>query len=704
MKQNNFNTILKNSFLIAWSLLCIGVFLVLPGREDYLHWISLGYPLPILENFREISFPTYLLKFILSLGECAIYAVCCISLGLFIFKLLRINSSDNEEVNSKLASLATQFLIGQSLFSSFFLFCATMSQLTPQIVLVSFVLGFISGAAWIKDSFTNLGVFTNTVGTRKIILILSVSILSITVLQSTSRISYDSTAIYFSDAKLTAIYERASYFTDDTFVISVLQSTTQFTALMQLFGDQPARMISWFCGIVICALSLSLGKKLSLSKNALIILLALLATSTAFLDLMGDGKVDLISGAYAISAVYWVNLGITDKFPNKTALLLSGYLAGFACVTRPFNAFLIILLILFFYFQIIILKNGFKLQNFKLLIASLIWVGLGGIGLGLYHLFLNWALLGSPLAFMSSVSNINPSSGPWDFDPNTILLSRLFYPFMVTFKNNPQSLGNISPFFLAFVPAWLAIKKIKGSQQLFVKLQSLVIAALATLILWIFLFFTIIEIRYIFFLWIIIYLPTAKIIDGVLSAEDKLIKATTNILIISTLCFIALRSLNISFGAYSLLDKTNTPQCFNAPFCEYLKPINKQASSGDRILTLGAYRYYLRPDLFACSTNHAEYIQLRELSSSKDMEEFWREVYRLGFKYIAFEKDYTVRHLQFNQVPGPENTPEWMTLIPLYSISSNELAAYQIQVKAPPITSEVFCTKMSNNGIWALQK
>lgn len=703
MKQSIFNPIFKNSVLIAWSLLCIGVFLALPGRADYLQWASLGFPLQMVENFREISYSYYLLKFTLSFGQCVIYVTCCTSFGIFIFKLLKINSFNFEGSDLKAAVVATQFLIGQSLFSSFFLLCATLFRLTPQIILATFILGFISGAIWIKDSFTNLGIHINVTGTRKFILTLSVTTLLITVLQSTSRISYDSTAIYFSDAKLTAINQSASYFTDDTFVISVLQSTTQFTALMQLFGDQPARILSWFCGFVICILSLSLGKKMGLSQNALILLLALLATSTAFLDLMGDGKVDLISGAYAISAVYWVNSGITDKTPNKTALLLSGYLAGFACVTRPFNAFLIALLILFFYFQIIFLKNGIKLQNIKLFLTSLIWMGLGGIGLGLYHLFLNWALLGNPFSFMSSISNINPSNGPWDFDPNTILLSRLFYPFVVTFKNNPQSLGNISPFFMAFIPALLAIQKIKDDQTTSIKLRSLVFASVATLILWVFSFFTIIEIRYVFFLWIIIYLPTAKIMDDVLSTENKPTKINANFLIITTLCFMTLRSLNISFGAYSLLDKTNTPQCFNAPFCEYLKPINNLANPGDRILTLGAYRYYLRPDLFTCSTNHVEYAQLRGLSN-KNMEAFWSEVYRLGFKYVAFEKEYTVRHLQFIQVPGPENTPDWMILIPLYTISSKEIASYQIEVKDPPVRPEVSCIQMPGNDIWGLQR
>ncbi len=699
MMQKNIKTIAQNSFLIAWSLLCIILFMVFPGRQNYLQWIALESPIQLFESFIKISLPHYFFEFIFALGGVAAYSICCGFLGLFIGSLIKIDQTNLEEPHSKAAIIVTQFLVGQSVFSLILLVYASIYKLTPFLTGITFLLGFLLGAFKIKNVFSYTGKHINFNGASKLILALATTILIITALQSSSRISYDSTAIYFSDAKLTAINQHTSYFADDTFVISVLQSTMQFSALIQLFGDQSARMVSWFCGLVICVLSLALGRKMGLSKNASVLLLTLLATSTAFTDLLGDGKVDLISGAYAITAVYWASSGIINKAPNKTALLLSGYLAGFACVTRPFNAFLITLLIIFYYLQIVFLKNSLNLQNIKLFITSLSWMALGGVSLGFYHLFLNWIVLGDPFAFISSVAKINPSSGPWDFDPDKILLSRLFYPFVVTFKNNPQSLGNISPLFIAFIPT-LAIKKIRDGLIFSSTLRNLTYAALATISFWVFSFFTIGEVRYIFFLWIIIYLSVAKIMDRLLDNENKLTKNIVSTLIIATQCFVAARSLNTSFGAYSNFDSTGTPQCSNTPFCEYLKPINKQAKQGDRILTLGAYRYYLRSDLFECSTSHFEYIKLQELSS-KDMGTFWREVYRLGFKFIAFEKDYTIRHLQFSQTPDPENTPAWMTLIPLYTTSSNEFAAYQIQVENPPIDMEVFCGKGSGD-VWTI--
>ncbi len=700
-QQNNLGVITKNSLLIAWSLLSVSLFIVFPGRHNFMQWVALGYPLSFIEKLTNISFLAYTADLIYSLTGIIIYAICSISLGIFITNTAQFTRNNLEDFYFNIALVATQFLIGHAVFSLVFLTYATLFQLTPTSVVITLSLGLLTGATKIRKTITTEGRPDKLNGVAKHVLMLSILILLITVLQSSSRISYDSTAIYFSDAKLTAANQKAAYFTDDTFVASVLQSVIQYAAIIQIFGEQSARMFSWVCGLVIGIFSLALGRKMGLSKDAMAILLALAASSTAFLDLMGDGKVDLISGAFAISTVYWMSDGVDIKgINNKTLLLLIGFLAGFACVTRPFNIFLMGFLISFFYFQNIILKNGINFSNIKLFVRVLAWVGIGGIGLGIYHVGLNWIVLGDPIAFISSVSKINPSKGPWDFDPSTIFLTRLFYPFVVTFKNNPQSLGNISPLFMAFLPAVL-MKKVRNELVFSSELKHLVLAAIATLALWIFSFFTIVEIRYVFFLWLIIYIPMAEIIAAILKDENQLIKNTAVGLLLITQSFMILRSITISFGAYSSIDNTYIPQCNDTPFCEYLKPINELANQGDRILTLGAYRYYLRPDLFTCSTRHDEYTLLQELSYN-NMDAFWREVYRQGYKYIAYEKDYTIRHLQFGAIPGPENTPSWMELKPLYDTASSELVSYQIRVENPPIEMDVICEQDSSET-WVIK-
>ena len=116
------------------------------------------------------------------------------------------------------------------------------------------------------------------------------------------------------------------------------------------------------------------------------------------------------------------------------------------------------------------------------------------------------------LVMLANTPNISSQNWQWSFNPEDIWIMRALYPFVVTFLNTSQSIGNVSPLFLAFLPItfFSAVrKKIKLTRPL----TEMLIAALITLILWISMFFTIMEIRYIFFLWIILFIASAITIE-----------------------------------------------------------------------------------------------------------------------------------------------------------------------------------------------
>lgn len=690
MRENNPKAVFQNSSLMAWSLLCVSLFVIFPGRADYLHWVGLDTFSKFVYNFLEVPLLQYLLDFILAFLGIAVYSTCCLALGMFITKTSKISTEALYDANPKIAFLATQFLIGQSIFSLFFLTYATLFQMTPMNVVITLVAGFSLGGRQAWDAIGSIKIKVDYPGNVKLILVLASIVVAVTVLQSSSRISYDASAIYFSDAKLTALNQRASFFTNDTFVASVLQSSIQNAAIIQVFGEQSARIFSWVSGLLIVALGLGIGRSVGLSKVGSIMFLVLMASTTSFLDLMGDGKVDLLSCAYALSVIYLIEQKNNRReVIHSHTLFLIGYLAGFACITRPFNAFLVGVIVLVLLLLKYFWGNNINLARVREFAITLLWIVAGVIGPAVFHILFNWIFLGSPVAFISSLSKINPVTGPWDFDPKTIFVSRMLYPLVVTFKNNPQSLGNISPLFLAFLPA-LTMKRIRIVLNLLRGMKQLALASVVTLSLWVFLFFTILEIRYVLFLWVLLYIPLAEILAILIEDGNKLIKVNVSVLIVMGLSFMLFRSANISFSAYSFVDDDGTPRCHDALYCEYLVAINNQADRGDRVLTLGAYRYYLRPDLFTCSTNNEEYLILQELSH-KNMDDFWVEVYRLGFKYFAFEMDYTVRHLQFGMIPGSDNTPDWVKLKPLYEDESGEFMAYEIFYENPPVLPANIC-------------
>ncbi len=244
------------------------------------------------------------------------------------------------------------------------------------------------------------------------------------------------------------------YFVGDLFVVSFFQAGIRYVMIIQLFGDQAARMYSWACGLIIIVFSLALGEELDLSKRARLYLMVLLISSTAFIDLFGDGKIDLASTAPSIAAIYWII--ISSKNPSKYSYLIGYFLSGLSMVDRPFNVFLLGVFILLFYVQSKILQKATNgTITYKSFLMPVLWMSIGVITLLTYHLFTNWIILGDPIAPVKNFQNISTTSWQWAYDPNLIWLFRLIYPFTITLLNTPQSLGDISPLFLAFLPALL---------------------------------------------------------------------------------------------------------------------------------------------------------------------------------------------------------------------------------------------------------
>jgi hypothetical protein len=707
MQKTNRNLSIGNLILLAWSVLCISVFIYFPGRVSFIQWANLAEWQFFPAKLGRIDLLKYSTNLLGSFVGVVVFSCACFSIGMFIGKKFKINTkfedvSDSQTTLSKLAWLSTDFLLGHTILSIVFLALSSIYKLIPLYVAIILIVGVLSGVSHIKLAVPNFFVKLQMEDKEsKLIFWLSAIILLLVILQSSARISYDSSAIYFSDAKLTALSNNVRYFTDDTFVASVFHSTIQYTALIQLFGDQAARMFSWVCGMVIVIFGLALGERVGLSKQAMVILLALLSTSTALIDLMGDGKVDLITSAPAVATIYWMVVQTQTKQPGKSVFVLIGLLMGLAIIGRPFNAFLLGIFSILFYFQGSFLSSGFKTKSITAFFFPLFWIGIGAIGLGILHLLANWIILGSPFAFISSITQIDSATGPWDANPNQILALRLLYPLVASFRNNPQSLGNVSPLAIAFLPAILIYdirRKIKLSKDLLV----ITIISGITIILWIFTFFTVVELRYVLFLWIILFMPVAEIIASALRAGDRLFRNMIEVPIIALLVFIIFRTIFISLDSYSPLDQQGNPHCYDYVFCEYLKPINQTASPGDRVLTLSAYRYYLRTDLFACSPTHEEYKILHDLSY-QDTEAFWQEVYQRGYKYISYENDYTVRHLGFGIIPAPENVPDWLELEPIFGNPQDLVVAYRIHATAPPVDVKYSCIKNADDK-WEVVK
>ena len=485
------------------------------------------------------------------------------------------------------------------------------------------------------------------------------------------------------------------YFMDDLFVASMFQTGIMYSALIQLAGDQAARLYSWLNGTILLLLGLALAETLGLSRRARLLVPALMLSSTALLDLMGDGKVDLASAAPALAAVYLLAASCRSYWPKERWLI--GFLAGQAIVDRPFNAFILPALIGAFLWQLAPRSPAagpapWRPQSVMLHMAA------GAIPWMLFHLAANWAVLGEPFAFVKDVIGAVPTRWQWAMPAGQVWLFRMLYPVVVSLYNTPQSLGTISPAVLAFLPMLFhpgSRSAFRGSRPLL----ALVFAAAITLAGWVLLTFVVFEIRYVLVLWIVLFLPLAVWIDASLSGDDAVLRSGTRAFLVILWIFLLLRLIFITVDTYSPVDPQGSAHCEGLTICDSLAPVNDQAPSGERVLTLTAYRYYLRADLFACSTTHAEYASLRSLTGGP-MEEFWREVYREGYGYIAAESNYTLRHLYFGTEPGPQNVPAWMHLVPLLGGDGDQQVAYRIAILDAPAGARVSC-RQDASGVLA---
>lgn len=697
-------SIVQKSFFLILSVTSVFIAIYFTNRVDFIHGFIfekdelLLFPLK-LARIEPLGFAGNLLG---SFVVAVLLSLAYISVGCFLIWQLIKGETKELTLLSWAAILCSAFVAGHAIFSIILVCLAAIGKFTIEILIILLIVGFVIGLPFFQKIFlllprngkTNLSEILES-NDYKWILGLSVAIIFLCLLYSSSRVSYDAVAFYFSDEKITALTNHIQYFQNNDFVASSFQAGISYAALIKLSGEQAARIYTWINALVIIVFSLAVGEKVGLSKQARLIALALLLTSTAFLDLTGDGKVEIISTAAVMAAVYWA---ISNNEKKSTVIFfLTGLFAGLAIASRIYNAFLMPTFIGIYYLR----KTSLNRAGILSLLKSFLWIGAGGFSIMISHLLINWMIFGDPLAFLKNLQTLDSAEKwHWTIDPKNIWIIRLLYPLSVTFLNIPQSDGNISPLLICALAGILLRIGKKGIG--FTKpLLEITLAAIVTLAIWLFLIYTVFEIRYILFLWIVLFMSVAVAIENFLSIQDLLLKRFMQLILIFLLSYSAVRVAFIAIDTYSPVDKFGNPHCYEYSYCDILEPINQSAPPGSRVLALSAFKYYLRSDLLVCASKHEEYSILQPLSF-KDEDAFWTEVYRQGYQYVVYEKLHASEHLRFGIEPDPSRTPPWLKLEPIHGKPGDDKVSYAIHVQNPPIKAENICAQ-NEAGIWEVQ-
>ncbi len=692
MKASSAKVLFINTLYIIGACFATALFTLYSGTLSHTYGSSFASWADFAQKFSQLDTYYYGKNLITSFAGMLWFALACISLGsIFISKYY---SSEKLTMSDWIGKIATSFLLGEIIFSFILLGIGVLEKLSPANTIITLLIG---GAAGILSSRNLLLSYPKIkIGnsyksiSENTFFWLSLIVLASTVLLTSARISYDSTALYFSDSKLTAMTNRLIFFPIDGFVVSSFHAGILYAAIIQIAGDQAARFLSWISGLFIILISMALADELGLSRKSKLIALVLLVTSTAFMDPFGDGKIELSATLPAIAAIFWlVKAGKGDYLKNY---ILAGIFAGFSIISRPYNLVLLggFIALLFFINKTPLLP---RVKNYiTLLIPILIML--------LLHLTANWLILGDFLAPFHNTTKVTPEIWQWSgFDPKYIWVARIFFPLVATFLNTPQSMGNITPIILIFLPV-LFTRKTRGNLNSSRDLIKIALISLFILTAWIMAYFTIFEIRYVFFLWIIIYLASAEMIVSSLENLEPISQKIFSGIIVLLLIYMFARNIFIAVDAFAPIEN-RAPQCNDSPFCSYLLPINQNADSGERVLGLSAFRYYFRPDLFACSSKSDEYLTIRD-ALEKSNEDFWMEVYKQGYTYIAYEENYSTRHVGIDFLPTLNAVPDWVKLEKLSETFDGYFSTYKIEYINPPMQNEKKC--VYSDGIWLVQQ
>ncbi len=429
MHKKNIWSNLGNITLFTWVLACLVIFMYFPGAISQIQDVSLYNYADLPGKLSRISLIKYIYDILKSIIGMLFYGSACISLGRAILPLFHL---DNRIIENSLplknALIPTYFLLGNAIFSVIFLSLATVLHLSATLSVVILFVGLISGLTSLKKPF--IPKFRTQSGYGKILSYSTFILLVISLLHSSARLSYDASSMYFSIAKLTAIENHANFYMENSFPISALHAVIQYSAIIQIFGDQTARMVSWLFGVTIIAIAIALAKVTRISSLARHILPILILTSTAFFDQMGDGKVDLIGTAYSLATIFWLVINSEDKqHQTKHLHLLSGFFIGFSSILRPYNAFLLGVFVIAYFIQRIKLNRSSFTQSGR----QLGWMFAGAVGFAFFHFAINYIVLDSPFSFMNSLTTVNPNNAPWDYKPESEWVNKLLYPFVITF-------------------------------------------------------------------------------------------------------------------------------------------------------------------------------------------------------------------------------------------------------------------------------
>jgi hypothetical protein len=532
-------------------------------------------------------------------------------------------------------------------------------------------LSIIAGFAYLWRDLPEINFHLNEVGKAfiaevfawKIVILLTVLIVIQTAITCFLPLkpNSDAAAFYMVLPKLFAEAKEISLLGGyEAFTTIGLHGEFHFAALMSLGCDWGAKFFTWPIALSGAVLLAALASRLGVRRRGQWLVMTMVFTSTAFILLIGDGKVDLFGAAMACAAFLWVFQG--RRGSDRTGYIVAGLFAGFAVIAKisylpmiiPSLAFLII-------WNHFAANHGGNVgrEHAKSLISKYGWLLIGMSLPVLVHLLKNWSLFQEPLAPFLYFAG-DPYGGNWAnqvWYSSEITQKIIFtYPLALIYGQYPMQYGTMSVLLLAFAP--LAI--LLGKPEKFLKSRMFQISVLGVLgiLVWIVIRPAVFAPRYILYTLLLLIPFVASCVERVLRYESKPRYLSV---FITFVCVFYLIGYNGMLA--KKIEEWNTEAKLGSPIIRASEKLNSMAKPGARILSLNYFTYWFRPDLLKSlsTSDEKQYVQKTRYMLPS---EIWSYVHDRGFQYVFIDQK---THGAMAQALDVTRVPEWLTVKEIFS-------------------------------------
>ena len=646
------------------------------------------------------SLPIYISMPVVLIG----YSAACLGCGLLIWILFKQRLDGTESVSAG-TILATAFILGEGVLASFWLLLALGGWLSFLVVApLSFVFaasGLYLGRDILSSFWRQIVTIwrelrKDTWGWQALALLTSFSCLAW--ITSLGRpIGWDASAFYFAIAKLVAVSHRLIPMPGfEPFTNIGLQGELHYAALMILHSSEAAKLFAWPTIIAAGMILASLGRVAGMGRRGQWLTLSLLFSSSAVINLSGDGKVDLFGAALGLAAYY---LAVQIHFNRtKAALLLTGLFSGYSIVAKlsyaPVMVPSIALLVLWRYADE--LKD--KTQRLSVLKSFLhgSLIILAGLILALIpHFIKNGLLYHNPISPIGSGA-MNWLNQIW-YGPEITRRILLTYPLALTYGSYWSQDGGMSPLILAFAP--LALFLPRPRTLLSSPLAAMTFAALFGVLAWTIYNPSVFTPRYILATLLLLILLPARAAEYVSLTDQKLRLLRAGVMISAFIVLIAvgLYFLNLVYfpkKTVQVLEGKMSECSRDGEYCYAMEAINQKAPPGARVYLASYQHYWLRDDLLQCSSNNLDMIGSANVTGDR----LWLELYQRGFTYLLIDE--TTHSIFFLERVDVQRPPTWLILIPIYDVQGKLLVYHMEFSNAPSTIAPMTCQRRPSSTIW----